>query len=70
MNRQAYVRLAEWRSYSWLKVKAGDSLLEDRIEQDVDKELAAKDWTRVNSNGNASIFRISIHSRSAQKFRN
>jgi hypothetical protein len=47
---------SRYKTYSWLKVKAGDSLLEDRIEQDVDKELGAKGWTRVDSNGDASIF--------------
>jgi hypothetical protein len=51
-------------------VKACDSPLEDRIEQDVDKKLAAMGWTRINSNGDASIFRISIHSRPVQKFGN
>jgi hypothetical protein len=46
---------SQYKTYSWLKVKAGDSLLEDRIEQDVDIELAAKGWTRVDSNGDASV---------------
>jgi hypothetical protein len=46
---------SQYKTYSWLKVKAGDSFLENRIEQDVDKELAAKGWIKVDSNGDASI---------------
>lgn len=49
------VNFSQYKTYSWLKVKAGDLALEDRIEQDVDKELAAKGWTRVDFNGDASI---------------
>lgn len=46
---------SHYRTYSWIKVQAGNSLWADRIEQDVDAQLAAKGWTRVESNGNASI---------------
>ncbi len=38
-----------------LLLSAGDSLLADRIQQDVDAQLAAKRWTKVAANGNASI---------------
>src|ERR1700689_2546192 len=46
---------SQYKTYSWLKVQAGDSLWADRIQQDVDAQLAAKGWTKVESNGNASI---------------
>ena len=46
---------SQYKTYSWLKVQAGDSLWENRIKQDVDQQLAKKGWTEVPSNGNASI---------------
>jgi hypothetical protein len=44
-----------YKTYSWLKVQSGDSLWDDRIRQDVDAQLAAKGWTKVDSNGDASV---------------
>jgi hypothetical protein len=44
-----------YKTYSWLKVQSGDSLWDDRIKQDVDSQLAAKGWTKVDSNGDASV---------------
>jgi hypothetical protein len=46
---------SQYKTYSWLKVQAGDSLWAERIQQDVDAQLAAKGWTKVASNGSASI---------------
>jgi Domain of unknown function (DUF4136) len=46
---------SQYKTYSWLKVQAADSLWADRIQQDVDKQLAAKGWTKVESNGNATV---------------
>ena len=46
---------SQYKTYSWLKVQAGDSLWAQRVQQDVDAQLAAKGWTKVESNGNASI---------------
>lgn len=46
---------SQYKTYSWIKVQAGDSLWADRIQQDVDAQLAAKGWTRVPSDGNASV---------------
>jgi hypothetical protein len=46
---------AKYKTYSWLKVEAGDSLWSARLEQDVDAQLAAKGWTKVTTNGNATI---------------
>jgi hypothetical protein len=46
---------SQYKTYSWIKVQAGDSLWADRIQQDVDAQLAAKGWTKVDANGNASV---------------
>jgi hypothetical protein len=46
---------SQYKTYSWLKVQAGDSLWADRMQQDIDALLATKGWTKVASNGNASI---------------
>jgi uncharacterized protein DUF4136 len=46
---------SSYKTYSWLKVQSGDSLWNDRIKQDVDSQLAAKGWTKVDSNGDASV---------------
>ena len=32
-----------YKTYSWIKVEAGNSLWQDRIQHAVDSELAAKD---------------------------
>jgi hypothetical protein len=44
-----------YHTYSWIGVKAGNSLREDRIRGAVDSELAAKGWTKVASGGDAAI---------------
>jgi Domain of unknown function (DUF4136) len=49
------ITFSQYKTYSWLKVQAGDSLWEDRIKQDIDARLAAKGWTRVDANGSATI---------------
>jgi len=46
---------SSYKTYSWLKVQSGDPLWDDRIKQDVDSQLAAKGWTKVDSNGDASV---------------
>jgi hypothetical protein len=44
-----------YHTYSWLGVKAGDSIWQDRITTAVDQQLAAKGWTKVASGGDAVI---------------
>jgi Domain of unknown function (DUF4136) len=46
---------ASYKTYSWIKVQSGDSLWDGRIQQDVDAQLAAKGWTKVDSNGDAAV---------------
>ena len=48
----------QYKTYSWLKVEAGDSLWQDRVQRDVDNELMAKGWMRVPTGGDASVTAI------------
>ncbi|MGA2215863.1 MAG: DUF4136 domain-containing protein [Bryobacteraceae bacterium] len=45
----------QYHTYSWMKVDAGDSLWVDRIKGDVDAQLTAKGWNKVDSGGDAAI---------------
>ncbi len=45
----------KYKTYSWIKANAGNSLWEDRIVRAVDAELRAKGWTRVDSGGDARV---------------
>src|ERR1700683_5308734 len=44
-----------YKTYSWTKVQASDSLWQDRIQRSVDQELSTKGWTRVPSGGDVSV---------------
>src|SRR5579864_9680147 len=59
-----------YKTYSWLKVEAGDSLWDGRIQQDVDSQLAAKGWTKVESGGDAAVsaFRSTHNDQALQTF--
>jgi Domain of unknown function (DUF4136) len=48
----------QYKTYSWLKVEAGDSLWQDRVQRDVDDELMAKGWMRVPTGGDAAVSAI------------
>jgi len=43
-----------YKTYSWLGVQAG-SLWQDRIMSAVDSQLSSKGWTKVPSNGDATV---------------
>lgn len=45
----------QYHTYYWAKVKAGDQLWEDRIQRDVDQQLAAKGWQRVPQGGDVAV---------------
>jgi Domain of unknown function (DUF4136) len=49
---------SNYKTYSWLKVEAGDSLWQDRIQRAVDNELMAKGWMRVPTGGDAAVSAI------------
>lgn len=61
---------SSYKTYSWLKVQTGDSLWDDRLTQDVDSQLAAKGWTKVESGGDAmvSAFRSTTNQQTLQTF--
>ncbi len=46
---------SRYRTYSWIGVKAGNTLWQQRILAAVDSQLAAKGWTRVPSGGQAAV---------------
>ena len=45
-------------TYSWIGVRSGNSLWQDRIMHAVDAQLAAKGWQRVESGGDAAVSAI------------
>jgi Domain of unknown function (DUF4136) len=48
-------KFTTYKTYSWLKVDGGDSLWSQRLQQDVDSQLAAKGWSRVQVDGDATV---------------
>jgi hypothetical protein len=44
-----------YKTYSWMKVEAGNPLWTDRITQAVDQELSSKGWRKVASDGDARV---------------
>lgn len=46
---------SRYKTYSWIKADAGDSLWVDRITRDVDEQLAAKGLTKVASGGDLGV---------------
>lgn len=46
---------ANYHTYSWLKVSAGNSLWDQRIRRDVNAQLATKGWMEVPSGGHAAV---------------
>ncbi|SEF57267.1 protein of unknown function [Bryocella elongata] len=59
-----------YKTYTWLQVQSGNPLWDDRIKADVDGQLAAKGWIKVDSNGDASVsaFRSTHDQRTLQTF--
>jgi hypothetical protein len=50
-----HVDFARYHTYSWIGVRAGNSLWQDRITAAVDSSLQAKGWQRVPSGGDAAV---------------
>jgi hypothetical protein len=46
---------SKYHTYSWIGVRAGDSIWQERITQAVDSALAARGWSKVQSGGDASV---------------
>src|SRR5229473_8260031 len=51
---------AQYKTYSWEKVKTKDPLDVDRIKSSVNAALAAKGWTQMDSGGDVSILAMEI----------
>jgi hypothetical protein len=49
------VDFSRFHSYSWIGVKAGNSLWQERIMSAVDGALAAKGWSKVESGGDSAV---------------
>lgn len=46
---------SKYHTYSWIGVRAGSSIWQDRITQAVDSALSAKGWSKVQSGGDAGV---------------
>ena len=44
-----------YKTYSWINAKGSTDLWTDRITQDVDQQLAAKGWSKVQAGGEAGV---------------
>src|SRR5882724_2256851 len=50
----------QYKTYSWEKVQTQDPLMVDRIKEAVNRALAAKGWTQVDSGGDVCVMAIEI----------
>ncbi len=46
---------SQYKTYSWQQVKTPNPLWDSRVKSAVDAQLAAKGWTRVDSDGDVAI---------------
>jgi hypothetical protein len=47
---------SHYKTYNWISpARASNDLWSERIEQDVDQQLASKGWTKVQSGGDATV---------------
>ncbi|MES1258930.1 MAG: DUF4136 domain-containing protein [Acidobacteriota bacterium] len=58
---------AAYKTYSWLKVDAGNSLWVDRIKQAVDQQLSAKGWTMQEAGGDVAVAALG-HTKKEQSY--
>lgn len=50
-----HANFSQFHTYYWAKVQTEDPLWQQRIEDAVDKDLQAKGWQRVDSNGDVAV---------------
>jgi len=53
-----HANFAQYKTYSWQAIKPESSLWDSRIKNAVDAQLAAKGWTRVETDGDVAIVAI------------
>ncbi len=46
---------SQYKTYSWIGAKGSNDLWSGRIMQDVDAQLSAKGWTKVETGGDATV---------------
>ena len=46
---------ASYKTYSWGKIDAADSIWEERIKDAISSQFAAKGWTAVSSSGDVVV---------------
>jgi len=44
-----------YKTYNWISAKGSNDLWSERIMQDVDQQLAAKGWSKVEAGGDATV---------------
>jgi Domain of unknown function (DUF4136) len=49
---------SQYKTYSWQEIKPANSLWDARIKDAVDAQLAAKGWTKVDTDGDVAIVAI------------
>src|ERR1700741_5275803 len=52
------VDFAQYKTYTWKKVKVNDQLWEPRIKDAIDSQLAAKGWRRVDDGGDVALVAV------------
>ncbi|MBZ5665635.1 MAG: DUF4136 domain-containing protein [Acidobacteriia bacterium] len=53
-----HVNFAQYKTYSWKKVRVSNSLWEPRIKDAIDSQLAAKGWKQVDDGGDVVLLAI------------
>jgi hypothetical protein len=53
-----HANFAQYKTYSWKKIKVNNQLWEPRIKDAVDSQLAAKGWRRVDDGGDVTLTAI------------
>jgi hypothetical protein len=48
----------QMKTYSWSRVRTGNSIWDQRVKDAVNKELAAKGWTQVPSGGDVALVAV------------
>lgn len=43
------------KTYSWAKLQTADAIMDNRVKEAIDQELAAKGWTQVPSSGDVAL---------------
>src|SRR5690348_7987947 len=43
------------KTYSWAKLHTADPIMDNRVKEAIDQELAAKGWSQVSSVGNVAL---------------